>query len=144
MIVSRLHLPLLSHPGIDRVIGSGLSRMFGKRILQGALSSDFQDPMRFFSAPSDDKAVFRRVLSYVDPSADVRERYDELHSLFRSDITLFRNLAQVVVAVHSYANPARTLPWVRELAAGLDDRSASGYCFQQPDPRHAARLVALL
>jgi hypothetical protein len=123
VIVTRLHLALLSHPRIDRVIGNGLSRMFGQRLLQGALSSDFQDPMRFFTAPADRKALFRRVVPYVDPTVDARERVTELHDLFRSDITLFRNLAQVVVAVHTYTNPERMVPCVRELAAGLDEGS---------------------
>src|SRR6266704_2159023 len=52
----RLELPLLSHPRIGHLLGRALGRMFGKRILACALSSDFQDPMRFFSASAEQKA----------------------------------------------------------------------------------------
>ena len=123
VIVARLHLTLLSHPRIDHLIGRAIGRMFGQRILAGALNSDFQDPMRFFSAPAEKKALFREVVPYVDPGADVSECRDRVRELFQSDITLFRNLAQVVLAVQAYAHPRETVPWVRELAAGLDDAS---------------------
>jgi hypothetical protein len=120
VIVTRLHLTLLSHPRIDRLIGKAISRMFGKRILEGALNSDFQDPMRFFSAPAGQKALFRRTIPYVDPTAEVLDRLDDLRDLFRSDITLFRNLAQVVLAVQAYAHPALMVPLVRQMGAELD------------------------
>jgi hypothetical protein len=121
VIVSRLHLTLLSHPRIDHLLGRALGRMFGKRILAGALSSDVQDPMRFFSASAEQKALFRGIVPYVDPTTDVRERLDRMRELFRSDIAGFRNLAQVVLAVQAYAHPREMVPWVRQLAAGLDD-----------------------
>jgi hypothetical protein len=120
VLVRRLHLPALSHPRLDRLLGNALSRMFGKRILEGALSSEFQDPHLFFRAPADAKALFRSMIPCVDPGTDITERLDGIAELFRSDITMLRNLAQVIVAVHCCAHPERTGPLVTDLAAGLD------------------------
>jgi hypothetical protein len=114
------YLSVLRHPWLDRLIGMVVSRMFGRRILEGALSSDFQDPMRFFGAAKTDKALFTRVIPYVDPTVDMADAVDDLAQLLRSDITLFRNLAQVVIAVHAYAHPEQAEPVVRQLAARLD------------------------
>jgi hypothetical protein len=119
-IVRSHHLAALSRLWPDRLIGLVLSRMFGRRVLEGALSSDFQDPMRFFGAATEDKALFRRVIPYVDPTVDIADGFDDLAQLLRSDIAMLRNLAQVVIAVHAHAHPGELEPDVRRLAAELD------------------------
>jgi hypothetical protein len=120
MIVRGPHLRAIRQPSLDRIIGMGVSRLFGRRILEGAVSSDFQDPMRFFAASGSDKTVFRRAIPYVDPTTEIRDALEDLAQLLRSDIMMFRNLAQVVIAVHAYAHPRDVEPLVRQLADRLD------------------------
>jgi hypothetical protein len=111
----RLHLDVLNRPVLDRLTAHGLSRMFARRILDGLLKSELQDPARFFEASAEEKALFRRMIPFVDPAVGVMDHHDDLAALLRSDITPFRILATTVIAVQACDHFDQMEPVLREL-----------------------------
>jgi hypothetical protein len=116
----RLHLDLLNRPFLSWLAVPVLARMFASRVLEGSFVE--QNPARFFELPAQDRALFQRMIEYVDPARDAAGRDAELAALLASDVALFRGLALIVIAVQSSARLDRMEPVLRRLYEGLDSR----------------------
>jgi hypothetical protein len=115
----RLHLGALPRVALTRMLSPIAANAHARRVLETFLLVELQDPARFFTAPAEDKARFRRIVSLIDPAADPRPLEGDIKALLHADVLLFRFTTAVALGVHAY----RDFPAVRPLLLRLFDQA---------------------
>ncbi len=115
---NRLKLHLLNVKALVKVATPLVAQVYAKRLLETFLFSSPDEARRFFA--SDRKAI-GRVVPLVDPATDVGARADDLAALLQSPFSQTRMVGGMVIAIHSFHDPAGTDAFVRGLFDRLDD-----------------------
>lgn len=120
VLKDRLKLHRLNLVVFEKVLTPLMARVYSGRLLD--VLSGLQEPAELFSVPAADRAVFKRVVAYLDPATDAGDISDDLAALFASEIVLARLLAAMVLAVHAHKEPERARAWAGDLFDRLDAR----------------------
>ncbi|HET9873675.1 MAG TPA: hypothetical protein VFP89_13910 [Propionibacteriaceae bacterium] len=123
ILKGRMHLGLVNHPGMDKLIARVASRVYSRRILETALLADVSDPDLFFVTDQVGKSVARRNLWLLDPAATITPAAeDDLAQMLDAELPLIRVTAAMIICVHAHAQFSTTADVVRRLDRRLTDR----------------------
>ena len=115
---NRLKLQLLNRKALVKVATPLVAQVYSKRLLETFLFSSPDEARRFFAS---DRAAIGRVVALFDPATNLAGRADDLAGLLQSPLPLTRMVGGMVVAIHSFHDPAGTDAFVRDLFGRLDD-----------------------
>jgi hypothetical protein len=115
---NRLKLQLLNRKALVKVATPLVAQVYATRLLETFLFSSPDQARRFFAG---DRTAIGRVVALFDPASDLAGRADDLAGLLQSPLPVTRMVGGMVVAIHSFHDPAGTDAFVRELFGRVDD-----------------------
>ncbi|MEA2825803.1 MAG: hypothetical protein QOG43_242 [Actinomycetota bacterium] len=118
VLKNRLKLHLLNRKALVKVATPLVAQVYATRLLETFLFSSPEEASRYFAS---DRTAVGRVVPLVDPAADLAGRTDDLATLLQSALAVTRMVGGMVVAIHSFHDPAGTDALVRDLFGRLDD-----------------------